>query len=29
MIVLTATGILAGIFVGIVGALMLKYIKKI
>ena len=29
MIVLTATGILAGIFVGIVGALMLRYIKKI
>ena len=29
MIVLTVTGVLSGIFVGVAGALMLKYIKKI
>ena len=29
MIVLAVTGIIAGIFVGIVGALMLRYVKKI
>lgn len=29
IIVLTVTGIIAGVFVGIVGALMLRYIKKI